>query len=202
MKEFGKLHPTQERLLRAMAELEGLPLSLRKLGKRIGIDSPNTIAHHLKQLELKGYLVPEDDGNYRVVEEPIRDVVYLPLYGNAACGREEFFAKENVEEMIPLPARTLRITSDFFLVRAKGSSMEPKIHNNDLLLVQSAQTADSGHIVLAVLDEGIFAKKFVRDGKQVWLVSFNHQFNPVSIGSRQQFRILGHVRGVLRNTIR
>lgn len=202
MRDFEKLHPTQERLLKELDKLDGRPFSLRQLGKRIGIDSANTIAHHLKQLISKGYLIPEDDGGFSVEREPVRDVIYLPLYGNAACGREEFFAENNIEERIPLPARTLRIGPDYFLVRARGNSMEPKIHDRDLLLIKSAQDADSGQIVLATLEDGVFAKEIIRDKKQVWLVSFNHKFSPVSVGSGKQFRILGQVKGVLRNAIR
>lgn len=202
MDTFGKLHPTQERLLKVMAQFEGRPLSLRKLGERIGIASANTIAHHLKQLVAKGYLIPEDDGGFQVVKEPIRDVIYLPLYGNAACGRHEFYAEDNIEDRIPMPARTMRVGQDYFLVRAKGDSMEPKIHDRDLLLVQPNEDPDNGQVVVAALGDGIYAKKFVRQNNRILLVSFNHNFNPVPVGANRQFRVLGLVRGVLRNTIR
>ncbi|SYZ71961.1 putative Transcriptional repressor, LexA family [Candidatus Zixiibacteriota bacterium] len=202
MNTFEKLHPTQERLLKVMAQCEDKPLSLRKLGMKIGISSANTIAHHLKQLVSKGYLIPEDDVGFQVVKNPVKDIVYLPLYGNAACGYQEFYAEDNIEEQIPLPARTMRIGPDYFLVRAKGDSMEPKIHNNDLLIIQPNEDPDNGQVVVAALGDGIYAKKFVRENNQIFLVSFNNKFNPVPVGSNKQFRVLGLVRGVLRNTIR
>lgn len=199
---YGKLHPTQEKLIKAMVDHESESLSLRELGRLIDIESPNTIAHHLKQLIAKGYLIPEEDGGFQVVRQPVMDLVYLPLRGNAACGREEFFADDNVEERIPLPSRTFHIGPDYFLVRARGDSMEPKIHDKDLLLVAPKSDAETGQVVLAALDDGIFAKKFVRDDDRIMLLSFNQNYYPVTVSSSQRFRILGLVRGVLRNAIR
>ena len=199
MPDFDKLHPTQERLLQALLEVEGVRPSLRDLGKLIGIASPNTIAHHLRQLERKGYLVPREDGQFEVVRAPVRDVVYLPLYGNAACGRYEFFADDNVEERVPLPARTLGITPNCFLVRARGNSMEPKIHDRDLLLVKPQEAADNGQVVVIALDDGVHAKQLARGQHELFLHSFNPAYKPVPVDAGQQFRVLGLVCGVLRS---
>jgi repressor LexA len=199
MTDFGKLHPTQERLLHALLEVEGARPSLRDLGRQIGIASPNTIAHHLRQLEREGYLIPREDGQFEVVRKPVRDVVYVPLYGNAACGRAEFFTDGNLVERVPLPARTLGITSECFLVRARGNSMEPKIHDTDLLLVQPQETADNGQVVVVALEDGVFAKQLARGQHELFLHSFNSAFKPVSVEVGQQFRVLGVVRGVLRS---
>lgn len=201
MSTFGKLHPTQEKLLKALADLEDSRPSLRTLAKKIGIQSPNTIAHHLRQLEKKGYIIPSEDGQIRIDKNPVRDVIYLPLYGNAACGTEEFYADENIEERIPLPARTLRIGSDYFLVRARGDSMEPRIHDGDLLIVYQSQTPEDGQVVVAALDDGVYAKKFLRANDNILLVSFNQNYNPVTVSSQQEFRLLGIVRGVLRHSL-
>lgn len=199
MAGFDKLHPTQERLLQALLEVEGARPSLRDLGRQIGIASPNTIAHHLRQLERKGYLIPREDGQFEVVREPVRDVVYLPLYGNAACGPEEFFADDNLEDRVPLPARTLPITPECFLVRARGNSMEPKIHDRDLLLVQPQQAADNGQVVVVALEDGVYAKQLARGHHELFLHSFNPTYKPVPVEAEQQFRVLGIVRSVIRS---
>lgn len=201
MRTFGKLHPTQERLLKALADYEEETPSLRRLGALIGIQSANTIAHHLRQLEAKGYLIPLSEGGYRIVREPGRDVIYVPLFGNAACGRTEFFADENVQDRIPLPARTFRIGPDYFLVKASGSSMEPKIHDGDLLLVQRLNAAEHGQIVVAALDDGIYAKQLLKGEKAIVLNSFNVSIPPVTVDARKQLHILGLVRGVLKYSL-
>jgi repressor LexA len=200
---FDKLHPTQERLLQELSDVDGVRPSLRELGRRIGIASPNTVAHHLRQLERKGYLIPRgEEGQFDVVREPVRDVVYIPLYGNAACGREEFFCDGNLEERVPLPARTLGITPECFLVRARGNSMEPSIHDRDLLLVQPQQVAENGQIVVVALEEGVYAKQFARGRHEVFLHSLNSDYKTVPVESGQQFWVLGVVRGVLRRWMR
>jgi repressor LexA len=198
MAAYGKLHPTQLRLLEALVEIEGTWPSLRELGARIGVTSPNTVAHHLQQLQRKGYLIPREDGQFEIVREPVRDVVYVPLFGNAACGREEFFADDNLEERIPLPARTLGITDDCFLVRARGTSMEPKIHDRDLLLVQPRPTAENGQIVVVALEDGVYAKQLALGQQELFLQSFNPAYKPMPVDAGQRLRILGVVRGVLR----
>ncbi len=199
MESYGRLHPTQARLLALLSEIEGEFPSLRAIGARLGIASPNTIAHHLRQLQAKGYLIPDADGSFRVVKKPVRDVAYVPLYGNAACGREEFFADDNVEEHVPLPARTMGASRDCFLVRARGDSMEPKIHDGDLLLVLKSQTARDGQVVVAALDDGVFAKRLhLMRGSWV-MQSLNPNYAPVIVQRTQHFRVLGTVRGILRS---
>ncbi len=200
MPSYGKLHPTQERLLRLLADLGDERPSLRELGRRIGISSPNTIAHHIRQLELKGYLLVNEDG-FEIVEKPVREVVYLPLYGNAACGTEEFFADENVVDRVPLPARTLRLTADDFLVQARGRSMEPKIHDRDLLLVRRTPDADDGRVVVVALEDGVYAKQLIKDPQGIFLNSFNPAYRPMAVRRSQRLRILGTVRGVLRSRV-
>lgn len=193
------LHPTQVRLLQVLGEQEEARPSLRQLAALIGISSPNTIAHHLRQLVRKGHLLPRDDGSYEVVAEPADDVIVLPVYGNAACGNEEFFADGNVEDRIPVPTRVLRAKADYFLVRARGDSMEPAIHDRDLLLVQPAETADTGHTVVVALGDGVFAKQLVHGRQETFLRSLNPAYKPKPVDGGQHFRVLGIVRGVLRS---
>lgn len=193
------LHSTQQRLLQALREQDDARPSLRQLAAAIGVASPNTVAHHLGQLERKGFLLPRDDGSYEIVAQPVADVISLPLYGNAACGLEEFFADGNVEERIPVSVRALRAKPDYFLVRARGNSMEPSIHDRDLLLVQPAETADTGQTVVVALGDGIFAKQLFRGRQEIFLRSLNPSYKPKPVEEGQQFRVLGIVRGVLRS---
>ena len=62
------LHPTQQELLRLLATNVSDPLSLRALQSEVGASSPSVIAHHLGQLEKKGYLKrnPNDPNQIQV----------------------------------------------------------------------------------------------------------------------------------------
>lgn len=197
METYGKLHPTQAKLLQILSEVSGPLPSLRHLAKRIDIASPNTIAHHLEQLRRKGYLVFHPGGGFEVNEHPLRDIVYLPLYGNAACGTQEFFSEENIEEHVPVPARTFRVGQDYFLVRARGDSMEPRIHNDDLLVVQPQVDIASGAIMVVSVDDGVFAKRVFRSEQAIVLQSLNPKYEPRVLGVESDGHVIGLVRAVI-----
>jgi repressor LexA len=87
-----------------------------------------------------------------------------------------------------------------FVLRVKGDSMvDDHICNGDYILVEGAQTAENGEIVVALI-EGTDAtlKRFFRepDGK-VRLQPANAQMDPIVIPARD-LKIQGRVIGVLR----
>jgi repressor LexA len=87
-----------------------------------------------------------------------------------------------------------------FVLRVKGDSMvDDHICNGDYILVEGAQTAENGEIVVALI-EGTDAtlKRFFRepDGK-VRLQPANAQMDPIVISPRD-LKIQGRVIGVLR----
>ena len=70
----------------------------------------------------------------------------LPLVGEIAAGGP-LLAEENIEEYVPMPAST----KGDFLLRVKGESMiEAGILDGDLVIVQRAQDARNGEIVVAL----------------------------------------------------
>jgi repressor LexA len=90
--------------------------------------------------------------------------------------------------------------SSLFVLRVKGDSMvDDHICNGDYILVEGAQTAENGEIVVALI-EGTDAtlKRFFRepDGK-VRLQPANAQMDPIVISPRD-LKIQGRVIGVLR----
>jgi len=203
MESYGRLHPTQRRLLETLKKCDGSMPSLRELGRQIGILSPNTIAHHLTQLERKGYLMVNEDGEFRVVDKPLRDVAYLPLYGNAACGTSEFFAEDNVEELVPLPTRTFRIRDNYFLVRARGDSMMPKIHDKDLLIVERTGLVESGQLAVVTLEDGVYAKQVLHSKSTIILNSLNSEkYPPRPVRTNSQFNIIGLIRGIWKQQLK
>lgn len=89
---------------------------------------------------------------------------------------------------------------DLFVLRVKGDSMiDDHICNGDYILVEGAQTADNGDIVVALI-EGTDAtlKRFFRerDGR-VRLQPANAQMDPILVPARD-VKIQGRVVGVLR----
>src|SRR5438105_13922918 len=135
----------------------GYPPTVREIGEAVGLASPSTVHAHLANLERAG-LLRRDPTKPRALEllgrerresesvAPMADAVRLPLVGEIAAGGP-LLAAENIEEYLTLP----KSTKGDFLLRVKGESMiEAGILDGDLVIVQRAQDAKNGEIVVAL----------------------------------------------------
>ena len=84
-----------------------------------------------------------------------------------------------------------------------GDSMEPKIHDDDLVLVQEASMLDSGEIGIFFLNDDVYCKKFQYNEftKEIILKSINQKYKPKEVTSDDDFRIIGRVVAVFDYTI-
>ena len=83
----------------------------------------------------------------------------VPVLGSVACGVPKY-AEENIEEYVRLPV-SLFGRGDFFILRANGDSMiEAGIDNGDLVLIRQQNTAETGQIVVALMEEEATLKRY------------------------------------------
>lgn len=78
----------------------------------------------------------------------------------------ESFVPAYGAELLPCP---VRCSPESFVLRVRGSSMEPKFHEGDLIFVDPNVSADHGKYVVVRLDESneaTFKQLIVEDGKQ------------------------------------
>jgi repressor LexA len=187
---------------------QGYPPTVREIGEHVGLASPSTVHAHLANLERAG-LLRRDPTKPRALEligrerreaEPVhaeeRDVTRLPLVAQIAAGAP-LLAEEAIEEYVPLPAST----KGDFLLRVRGESMiEAGILDGDLVIVQRAQDARNGEIVVALAGDDESAdeatvKTFYRESGRVRLQPENASLEPIYASHVQ---ILGRVVGVFR----
>ncbi|HST16251.1 MAG TPA: transcriptional repressor LexA [Gaiellaceae bacterium] len=192
----------------AYVDRHGYPPTVREIGEQVGLASPSTVHAHLANLERAG-LLRRDPTKPRALEligrerreaEPARgeqaDVARLPLVGEIAAGGP-LLAEQAIEEYIPLPAST----RGDFLLRVKGESMlDAGILDGDLVIVQRAQDARNGEIVVALAGDDESAdeatvKTFYRERGRVRLQPENASMEPIYADHVQ---ILGRVVGVFR----
>ena len=187
----------------------GYPPTVREIGEQVGLASPSTVHAHLANLERAG-LLRRDPTKPRALEligrekrepapqaEPEQlDVARLPLVGEiAACG--PMLAEEHIEEYLAMPAST----KGDFLLRVKGESMiDAGILDGDLVIVQRAQDARNGEIVVALAGDDEAAdeatvKTFYREEGRVRLQPENASMDPIYA---RHVQILGRVVGVFR----
>lgn len=194
---WDSLHPKQQQLYELLLKGDD-DLTLDVMREELGASSLNTAVYHLKQLEKKGYIRRNGDfGRVEVLSKPLRDIIYLNLYGMAACGPDGFINDDNVVERIPFPAKKLRISTDSFLVEARGDSMEPLIHNKDLVLVDRSPV-DSGDTAVVVYNGGAVLKKIYKDQGRIVLQSLNTKYKPIIVNP-DEINPIGIVRGVVRS---
>ena len=183
----------------------GYPPTVREIGEAVGLASPSTVHAHLANLERAGLLkrdptkprALELTGREKPAEAAVARLPKLPLLGQIAAGGP-LLAEQNVEDEIAVP-ETLR--GDFVL-RVKGESMiDAGILDGDLVIVQRAQDARNGEIVVALAgddestDEAI-VKTFYREDGRVRLQPENDALEPIYADHVQ---ILGKVTGVFRS---
>jgi repressor LexA len=188
----------------------GYPPTVREIGEAVGLASPSTVHAHLANLERAG-LLRRDPTKPRALdlighrresrgEEPAREAELpkLPLLGQIAAG-SPLLAEENIEDEFAVPEPLGRRAD--FLLRVKGESMiNAGILDGDILVVQRAQDARDGEIVVALVGDDEFAdeatvKTFYREGNRVRLQPENDSLEPIYADFVQ---ILGTVTGVFR----
>ena len=193
------LHPVQEKLLELLTQHSDDPLTVRELQEALEVTSTSVVAHHMGQLEKKGYLKrnPYSPKDYQVVSgAPESKVTYLNLYGLASCGPSGSVLDGEPIDRIPIASQLLSFpVVEGFMVKAKGKSMEPKLHDGDLVIARKTNKAESGKVYVCVNDGEVLIKKLQVSGKTVILNSFNPAFEPFL--ALKDFRVEGEVKGVI-----
>ncbi len=185
-------------------DAHGYPPTVREIGEAVGLASPSTVHAHLANLERAG-LLKRDPTKPRALdlvgrerrEAPAGTLEKLPLVGQIAAGGP-LLAEQNVEDHLAVP-ETLK--GDFVL-RVRGDSMiNAGILDGDLVVVQRAQEARNGEIVVALAGDDESAdeatvKRFFRENGRVRLQPENDALEPIYA---QHVQILGRVTGVFRS---
>ena len=195
----NNLHRVQKKLLELLIKNIDNPLTIREMRDLLNLSSTSVVVYHLRQLEKKGYLKknPYNPRDYQVLKDaPEKQITYLNLYGLAHCGPNGSILDGSPIDRIPISSRLLSFpSSEAFMVKAKGDSMEPKIHNGDLVIARKTNDANNGDIVVCVNDGEALIKKINKKGTIIILVSLNQKYDPFIAG--KDFRVEGVVKGVL-----
>jgi len=124
----------------------------------------------------------------------------IPILSDVSAG----YGKEALEEAthwIKLPS-VIAKNADFGTF-VSGDSMEPKINDGDLLLVQNIPQLDSGMIGIFLLNDNVFCKRYHYNPitKETVLKSLNLNYKPIIVTDDDDFRIVGKVVGIYDYTV-
>lgn len=123
--------------------------------------------------------------------------VSINVLGRVAAG----IPLEAIEEIVDTEEITedLARTGDFFGLRIQGDSMEPRICDGDVVIVRKQEDADSGDIVIAMVNgDDAVCKRLIKYTYGIGLISLNAakyepmMYTPEEI-SEKPVRIIGKV---------
>lgn len=131
-----------------------------------------------------------------VTHEKTSHGVVINVLGRVAAG----IPIEAVENIIDTEEITeeLARTGSFFGLRIQGDSMEPDIHNGDIVIVRQQEDAESDEIVIALVNgnDGVCKRLKKYDGS-IALVSINANYEPMYFTNKdiadKPVRIIGKV---------
>lgn len=104
--------------------------------------------------------------------------VRIPVLGEVVAGVPIDAVEEYIdwEEITP----ELAETGGFFALKIKGDSMEPRIVAGDVVIVKMQSTADTGDVVIAMVNgDDACCKRFIKQSDGIILQSFNSAYTPM-----------------------
>jgi len=176
----------------------GYSPTIRQLGEALDIATPSAVFKHILSLEKKGYL-ERVQGEVRLAgfPTPLEAQARVPLVGLVPAGLPKEVFDVSGEAMDIPEWMVGRRKGNIFCIRVDGKSMvDAYIDDGDRVLVERTNTASSGEMVVALLDDGSVTLKRLRiDNGDIFLVPENPEFRPIAV---KELKVLGRVIGVLR----
>ena len=127
----------------------------------------------------------------------INELIEIPFLGNIAAGTPIEALTEN-SKTISIP-NSMISKGEYFALEIVGDSMiEAGIHDGDTVIIKKANTANSGDIVVALIDEQeATLKKYKLDKNKVALIPANSNYETKFFESTK-VRIQGKLTGLIR----
>ena len=176
--------------------------TIAEIGKEFGMTSSASAHNVVAILEREGFIrrIPNVSRGIELVEGQAEAKHEIPLLGVVAAGNP-IEAVLNYETVC-VPRDMIR-EGRMFALRVRGDSMiDEQIRDNDVIVMQSKQTAENGQTVVALIDGSeATVKKFYGSRQQVRLEPANPNYKPIVVRPPQRVQIQGVVVGVIRKYV-
>ncbi|PRR81345.1 transcriptional repressor LexA [Clostridium vincentii] len=187
------------RFLIDFTEKKGYPPSVREICEAVSLKSTSTVHGHLKRLEKKG-LIKRDPTKPRALEilelsALKREMLNIPIVGKVTAG-VPILATENIEDTFAIPMDFIKHDRELFILKVSGESMiNIGIRDGDLAIIEHADSASNGEIVVALIDDEATIKRFFKENNHIRLQPENDTMDPIIVESCS---ILGKLVGLFR----
>ena len=199
----GKITSKQKEILEYIKETilkKGYPPTVREICEAVRLKSTSSVHSHLETLERNGYIRrdPTKPRAMEILDDTFgltrREMVQVPMIGTVAAGLP-ILAEENIEEYFPIPAELLP-NSQTFMLRIRGNSMiNAGIFEGDRGIVEQTPTAETGDILVALIDDSATVKRFYKEGDHYRLQPENDTMEPIIVSN---LNVLGKVIALFR----
>ena len=202
-----KLTQRQEEILELISHYvteKGYAPTYQELANDLNIKSKYAILKHIDSLVAKGYLMKDSSARTLRIIHPdylpeTQNDVQLPLIGRVAAGYP-ILADENIERYVSIPRALIKSEGRYFALRVRGDSMiDAGIHDDDLVVVHSTQTAYHRDIVVALVNEEVTVNRLVKEQGPPYLKAENPQY--ADIYPEREWSIQGKVVGLIREMV-
>jgi len=200
---MDQLTPRQKQILEMIQDFIaefGMPPTRAEIARELGFKSVNAAEDHLRALQRKGVLdlLPGASRGIQL-KDSLRDQLGLPLVGRVAAG-SPILAEEHIETHYRIDPALFR-PKPHYLLRVYGMSMKNAgILDGDLVAVHGTPEVRSRQIVVARIDDEVTVTRYRQDGKVVWLLPENEEFEPIQVNLDVQAMVIeGVVVGVIRD---
>lgn len=126
--------------------------SLKEIGDELGVNK-STIYRYLMEMNEEGFLAYNGNSiDTKELNHRTMNTARAAIVGSIPCGEAQA-EEEYVEEYVNLPTNLFG-KGDFYILRAKGDSMEDAgISEGDLVVILKQPNAEIGDIVVALDDQ-------------------------------------------------
>ncbi|MBD7911544.1 MULTISPECIES: transcriptional repressor LexA [Clostridium] len=185
--------------LKTYTETKGYPPSVREICEAVSLRSTSTVHGHLKRLEKKG-LIKRDPTKPRALEivelnSAKREMATIPIVGKVTAG-QPILATENIEDTFSVPLDYIKHDRELFMLKVTGESMiNAGICDGDLAIIEKADNAVNGEIVVALIEDEATIKRFFKEKDHIRLQPENDTMSPIIVDTCS---ILGKLVGLFR----
>ncbi|KAJ52524.1 LexA repressor [Clostridium tetanomorphum DSM 665] len=178
---------------------KGYPPSVREICDAVGLKSTSTVHGHLQRLEKKGF-IKRDPTKPRAIEITdgslnMKEMVNIPIIGTVTAG-SPILAVENIEDTFALPVNFVKSNKELFILKIHGESMiDAGIMDEDLAIIEKANSAENGDIVVALIENEATIKRFFKENDYIRLQPENKTMKPIIV---KNCNIIGKLVGLYR----
>ncbi len=212
MKELSAKQRSILEFIQEFIDEHDYPPSIRQIQEACNISSTSVVDYNLRILEKQGY-IRRDREVSRAIEllQPggrRPRVATVPIIGTIAAGQPipvptaDTWQTYDPDETLELPPDMVGSRENVYALRVKGNSMiDALVNDGDIVIMESASTAQDGDMVAAWLkrEQEATLKRFYREGSRVRLQPANEAMEPIRTEASNvevQGRVIGAIRAL------